>query len=63
MFTQGKILFIIFFLVIFVAGMIWSYQKDKKMNKMHFDGASKTLIIILSVIGILFLFIKIRHYF
>jgi hypothetical protein len=62
MFTTGKIIFAGVFVFIFFIAMFWSYQKDKQINKIHFNGASKTLIYIILVLGALFLFVKLRHY-
>jgi uncharacterized membrane protein YtjA (UPF0391 family) len=61
MFTTGKIIFAGLFVVVFIIAMFWSYQKDKQINKIHFKGASKTLFYIVLVIGLLFLFVKMRH--
>jgi len=47
MFTPGRIYFIIFFVIVFVAGLIFAYRKDIKKNPKLFKGASKTVIIIL----------------
>ncbi len=61
MFTTGKIIFAGVFVIIFIIAMFWSYQKDQKINKTHFKGASKILFYIVLVIGLLFLFVKMRH--
>lgn len=62
MFTTGKIIFAGVFTLVFLIVMFWSYQKDKQTNKIHFSGASKTLLFIVLVLGILFLFVKMRHF-
>ena len=62
MFTTGKLIFAITFLIIFIIAMAWSYKKDSFSNKLHFKGASKTLIFIVLVFFALFLFVKIRHF-
>lgn len=63
MLSSGKIIFAVCFAVVFIAAMIWSYNKDSFSNKAHFKGASKTLAIIILVFIVLFLFVKMRHYF
>jgi len=63
MLTTGKIVFAICFAVVFIGAMVWSYNKDSLSNKVHFKGASKTLIIILLIFLVMFLFVKMRHYF
>jgi hypothetical protein len=62
MLTSGKIAFAICFAVVFIAAMIWSYNKDSFQDKLHFKGASKTLAIIIIVLVVMFLFVKMRHY-
>jgi len=61
MFTTGKIIFALSFIVIFVVALVWSYKKDSFSTKIHYKGASKTLIFIVLVFLALFLFVKIRH--
>jgi hypothetical protein len=61
MFTTGKIVFALIFLVVFVLAMAWSYKKDSFSTKIHFKGATKTLLLIVLVFLALFLFVKIRH--
>jgi len=61
MFTKGQLIFTLFFLVVFIVGMIWSYKKDAFLNKLHFKGASKTLLVIGILLIALFLFVKMRH--
>ena len=63
MLSSGKIIFAVCFAVVFIAAMIWSYNKDSFSDRLHFRGASKTLAIIILVLIILFLFVKMRHYF
>lgn len=62
MFTTGKIIFAGAFFIVFVIVMLWSYKKDKQINKIHFSGASKTLLYIVLVLVLLFLFVKMRHF-
>jgi len=52
MFTKGKIIFTIFFIIVFAIGMIWSYTKDKKHQKMHYNGIWKVALGIIIVIAI-----------
>jgi len=61
MFTQGRILFIVFFVVAFVVALVWAYRKDKALHKVHFSKPYLVLIGLLAFIGILYLIVKIRH--
>lgn len=47
MFTSGRISFIIFFVVVFVIGLIWAYRKEIKQRAYVFKGGRKILIILL----------------
>ena len=44
MFTTGRIVFISFFVLMFVAAMIWSYRKDKKLHLKQYKGAKWILV-------------------
>lgn len=56
MFTTGRIIFASFFVVAFIVLMIFSYKKDAKNNKKHYqNGALYVAIGILSIIALLFL--------
>ncbi len=46
MFTEGRLYFILFFILTFIGGLIFAYRKDIKKNPKIFKGASKTLLII-----------------
>lgn len=61
MFTTGKLVFAACFLVVFVVAMLWSYKKDSFSDKIHFKGASKTLIIIILVLLLLIAYVKMRN--
>lgn len=54
MFTQGQLLFALFFVVSFIAIMIYSYRKDIKLHKQHYKGSIWILVAFLLFIGILF---------
>jgi O-antigen/teichoic acid export membrane protein len=55
MFSQGQLLFAVFFVIAFVTLMFFSYRKDSKSHKLHYKGSLKILIVFLLTIGILFL--------
>lgn len=62
MFTPGRIAFVIFFVTVFVAGLIWSYRKEKDINKLHFDKSYKVLIAILLFLVLQFIIVKIGKF-
>ncbi|MDG1028843.1 MAG: hypothetical protein P8O98_07550 [Flavobacteriaceae bacterium] len=55
MFSQGQLLFALFFVIAFVALMIFSYGKDSKNHKVHYKGSIKIFFAFVLTIGILFL--------
>lgn len=61
MFTTGRLFFTLAFVIVFVAGMVWSYRKDAFSNKIHFGGTSKILLAIILTLCFIFLFVKMRH--
>ena len=54
MFSTGKIAFIIFFIILFVAAMIWSYRKDIKLHKKQYKGSFWVLVGFIGFIILLF---------
>jgi predicted membrane protein len=61
MFTTGEMIFAASFLLVFIIGMFFAYKKDSFTDKIHFKGASKTLLVIILVFIAMFLFVKFRH--
>lgn len=56
MFTPGRIIFASLFVIAFLAMMIFSYKKDAKNNKTHYQNGAKYVATgIVVVIGLLFL--------
>jgi len=51
-FTNGQLLFAVFFVIVFVIGMFWSYTKDKKHQKLHYKGILKVALILVLIIFI-----------
>tara|TARA_B100000809_G_scaffold230002_1_gene244032 strand:+ start:376 stop:582 length:207 start_codon:yes stop_codon:yes gene_type:complete len=58
-FTTGRIIFIIFFVLVFGAAIVWSYKKDIKNHKRYYKNAGKTVVIYGGLIIAFFLFIRI----
>lgn len=55
MFSQGQLLFALFFVIAFLALIILAYRKDSKNHKVHYKGSIKIFIAFVLTIGILFL--------
>ncbi len=55
MFSQGQLLFAVFFVTTFIILMIFSYRKDSKNHKLHYKGSLKIFLAFVLIIGILFL--------
>lgn len=47
------------FMIAFVSYLIWSYRKDLKMHRTHYSGAIYTLV---SIVVILFLFYVFKRF-
>lgn len=61
MLTTGKMIFAAIFVVVFVVAMLWAYRKDSFINKIHFKGSPKILVITILVLLLLFIYVKMRH--
>lgn len=59
MFTTGRILFAVFFIVVFVAALIYVYRKDLPLHKKYYKGSYWVLIGFFVFVGLLFV---IKHY-
>lgn len=55
MFSKGQLLFAVFFVIAFISIMIFSYRKDIKNHKLHYEGSLRILIVFLITIAALFL--------
>ena len=55
MFSKGQWVFVVFFVIAFVALMIVSYRKDAKRHRKSFKGSYWVLIGFFAFIGLLFL--------
>lgn len=54
MFSKGQIGFAIFFIVIFVAAMIYVYRKDLPLHKKYYKGSYWILVGFLGFVALLF---------
>jgi hypothetical protein len=61
-FTKGQLYFALGFALLFIAGLIWAYRKDKAVNRIYFKGVAwKLLGVIILVYSFIFLIIKLIH--
>jgi len=52
MFSNGQLIFAVFFVVAFTIAMVWSYRKDIKIHKKHYKNTFLVLIGIFLIITI-----------
>ncbi|PDH44144.1 MAG: hypothetical protein CND43_03180 [Flavobacteriales bacterium MED-G15] len=53
MFSQGQLLFAVFFVLAFISIMVFSYRKDIRSHKVHYKGSLKILLVfVMSLIGL-----------
>jgi predicted membrane protein len=51
MFTTGRIIFAISFIIIFAIGMIIAYRKDAKKSPWYFKGATVFWVILILIVA------------
>jgi hypothetical protein len=62
MFSTGRIVFIACFVAAFVIMLVWSYRKEKKLNKVHFKHTYKVLLALIVLLILQFLIVKMRKF-
>lgn len=62
MFTTGRIIFVVFFILVFVVGLMWSYRKEAKLNKLHYRNTYKVLIALILFLILQFIIVKIGKF-
>lgn len=53
MFSTGQLIFALFFAIVFIIVMIFSYRKDKKLHKKHYKGSFWILVGFIVFVGLL----------
>jgi len=53
MFSTGRLIFVIFFVIAFVIFLVISYRKDKKVHQKHYKGSFWILIGFIAFVAIL----------
>lgn len=59
MFTKGRIIFVIFFIITFIAGMIYAYRKDLKTIRQQYSGVYLVFVTLLVFLLILYILVKV----
>ncbi len=54
--TTGHWIFAGISILVFIGVLIWSYRKDQKIHKKHYEGAFKLTVFIIVLIFIIFIF-------
>jgi len=49
MFTTGRIIFTLIFIVGFASYLIWAYRKDAKLQRKYFKGTGMILLILVAI--------------
>ena len=57
-FTTGRIIFMIFFILAFIALMIYSYRKDIKNHERYYKGAGVKVLVYGGLIIVVFVAIR-----
>ncbi len=63
MFTTGKVVFIIVFLIAFIAMLIYSYRKEYKTLRIHYKKTYWVLIGLITFMLALFFIVKMKKIF
>ncbi len=58
MFTHGRLIFVIVFIVIFLIGMIYAYRKDLKEIRQQYSGIYLLFSVLVLFLLILYLLVK-----
>jgi hypothetical protein len=59
MFTTGRMIFALCFMVAFIAYLIWAYVKDAGLQKKYYKGTGYILLILVVIWLIFYAFVKI----
>jgi len=58
MFTKGRIIFILFFIIVFAIGMIYSYKKDSKRHSTYYKNSAKKVTLWGILVVVVFLLLR-----
>ncbi|MEQ8324210.1 MAG: hypothetical protein RIC15_04490 [Vicingaceae bacterium] len=58
MFTKGRIIFTIVFVVVFIIGMIYAYRKDMRQVKSWFGNVWQILLSVILIYLIYYIFVR-----
>ncbi len=63
MFTRGRLIFVIVFIVIFLIGMLYAYRKDLKEIRQQYSGIYLVFFVLVLFLLILYLLVKFGNRF
>ncbi|GIV26722.1 MAG: hypothetical protein KatS3mg027_0536 [Bacteroidia bacterium] len=58
MFTRGRLIFVVFFIIAFLVGMIYAYRKDLKEIRQQYSGIYLVFFVLVLFLLILYLLVK-----
>jgi hypothetical protein len=56
--SKGQLIFAAVFFICFVAGMIWAYRSDRKVNRTYYKGVWIVLLAMIAFIAVYNLAVK-----
>lgn len=59
MFTEGRIAFVIFFLIVFIVYLVWAYRKDIKKIPWYYKGTFKIILALLGIYAAYFILTRV----
>ncbi len=63
MFSKGRLIFVVFFIVVFIIGMIYAYRKDLRSIRQQYSGVHWVFLVLLIFLLILYMMVKCRRSF
>ncbi|GIV29582.1 MAG: hypothetical protein KatS3mg028_0648 [Bacteroidia bacterium] len=61
MFSSGRLIFVLFFITIFIIGMIYAYRQDLKTIRQQYSGIYLVFITLTVFLLILYLLVKFHN--
>jgi len=61
MFTTGRLIFTITFIIVFIVIMVYAYRKDLKINRRYFPKSYRIIAGIMVIISVLLFIVKFKY--
>jgi cytochrome c biogenesis factor len=52
-FGKGHLYFALAFTIVFFGAMLWSYLRDRKMHKTHYNGSLLVMVLVIVAVALL----------